>query len=361
MTLGLKKNWQQVAKRILLYHLKFIGVFHLCRFYFSHRTRILCYHGFNVKDESTWNPGTFIRKEVFESRIRQLRRLGATFISLDNVLEPQKHKLPVVLTFDDGFASTIEQGLPILKKHKIPATLYVISNYQQTGTPIFEHHFRYILWKSGTPPSLNWDEIGIETPWKGVEKIASQERVWQIIQYFELEKTAKERVAFMAAIEKIVGCALSKKQLEDSFTLASDAQLHASQAAKLDVQLHTHRHIFPFDTEGCRYEIDQNRAVLKNFQPGKLHHFCYPKGIYPKSQLHLLETLGIKTATTLRPGIVGKDDNPLELPRILDSGEAISDIEFEAHVCGVSDLLRFFKNALLPFGEKHGGAQDVAI
>jgi peptidoglycan/xylan/chitin deacetylase (PgdA/CDA1 family) len=37
-------------------------------------------------------------------------------------------KTPVAITFDDGFSSTFEHALPILTKHRIPATMYIVAD-----------------------------------------------------------------------------------------------------------------------------------------------------------------------------------------------------------------------------------------
>jgi peptidoglycan/xylan/chitin deacetylase (PgdA/CDA1 family) len=107
----------------------------------------------------------------------------------------------------------------------------------------------------------------------------------------------------------------------------------------MDVQLHTHRHRFPLDESLARAEIRDNRAALASLGPGPYVHFCFPSGIYERSQFPWLEKEGIVSATTTRPGF-NTPETPLhELDRVLD-GERISDLEFEAELCGVLGFLR---------------------
>lgn len=54
-------------------------------------------------------------------------------ISMDNLLDGLKGKtnLPnraITVTFDDGFSSTFEHALPVLIRHNIPATMFVVAN-----------------------------------------------------------------------------------------------------------------------------------------------------------------------------------------------------------------------------------------
>lgn len=53
-------------------------------------------------------------------------------IGLDQLLAGLDGKMPlpekaVAVTFDDGFAVTFEQGLPILQRYEIPATMFVVA------------------------------------------------------------------------------------------------------------------------------------------------------------------------------------------------------------------------------------------
>ena len=331
----------KALKNILLVLMKYSGIFFLCRKYYRGCPRIICYHGFNIVDESEFIPGTFIRKSTFESRIALLKKLGASFIKLDDVLNRRQEKLPIVLTFDDGFVSTLTKGLPVLEKHGIPGTIYVTTYYAKKTTPIFRLHFQYLLWKCSSA-QVNWDDFKTSTPWQGKEELKGNPRTWEIIDYFETHKTEQERSQFIKEFEKILSLSLTPEQRRQSFTIANDEELKEAQASQLDIQLHTHRHRLPLEKSACQREIKENRKFLASINPENLAHFCYPSGIYDKEQFPWLEEAGIATATTLTPGIVKRDSHPLELPRILDS-EGISQLQFEAEVCGAGDFLRSFR------------------
>jgi len=54
-------------------------------------------------------------------------------LSLNELLDAQdgKTRLPdnaVAVTFDDGFTNVFENAMPILEKHKIPATMYIVAS-----------------------------------------------------------------------------------------------------------------------------------------------------------------------------------------------------------------------------------------
>jgi hypothetical protein len=89
-------------------------------------------------------------------------------------------------------------------------------------------------------------------------------------------------------------------------------------------------------------ELSLNREALShilNRPPEHFRHFCYPSGRVAPGVQNALRRLGIASATTLQPGAARVGDDPLMLPRVVD-GEHLSDLEFEAELCGVADYLR---------------------
>jgi peptidoglycan/xylan/chitin deacetylase (PgdA/CDA1 family) len=59
-------------------------------------------------------------------------------VSLDGALDrlagdPGEGPDPVVVTFDDGTADFADQGLPILVEHRVPATLYLATDFIERG------------------------------------------------------------------------------------------------------------------------------------------------------------------------------------------------------------------------------------
>jgi len=113
-------------------------------------------------------------------------------------------------------------------------------------------------------------------------------------------------------------------------------EIAALAADGIDFQLHTHRHRLPLDRDATEREIRDNRAVLAPVARRDLAHFCYPSGEYDARHP---PALGIASATTTRPGFNYRDAAPLELSRFLDS-EDVSDLEFEAEMCGFFELIR---------------------
>lgn len=102
---------------------------------------ILTYHRI-LPDQSplrdTEQPGMIATPEALNMHISLLKRLGAEFVSLDGWLAAQRQnkvlpRLAVAVTFDDGWQDNYEHAFPVLEKHNVPATIFLVSQRINTS------------------------------------------------------------------------------------------------------------------------------------------------------------------------------------------------------------------------------------
>ena len=100
---------------------------------------------------------------LFEEQMARIAA-RASAITLDRALETLVSPIPndvapVVVTFDDGTADFVDKALPILVRHGIPSTLYVATDFIESGRP-FPTEGRPASW-SGLSDALSTGLVAV--------------------------------------------------------------------------------------------------------------------------------------------------------------------------------------------------------
>ena len=334
----------RALRHFLLHAARTVGAFALARYLTRNRLRILCYHGFSVGDEHQAMPLMFMRAATFERRLRILAKRRIPVVSLDEAVNrlanEDVRRGETVITLDDGWASNLTIGAPLLERYGYPACIYVTTEHLAAGTEVFNVALDYMLHCS-LLETLSL--AGVHPELDGVYEFrrdpAAAKRT--LIQAAERAfPRLEERQQLLTPLARALGFDPDSLLAGERFRLLDRGQIQELLARGFDIELHTHRHRLPRDSfESMAAEIEQNRAALRALAAGERRHFCYPSGAYEGQQPEWLERLGIVSATTCDPGLNAPGSSPMLLKRYLDS-DCFPDIVFEAEVCGLTDLLR---------------------
>ena len=329
------------VKRATLHTLKGSGAFTLCADSRWRRDRlvILCYHGFEMDDESAWDPHLYVSAAFFERRLQVLRDGGYNVLPFgEAVRRLYAGTLPersVCLTVDDGMYDFRAVAWPLLKRYGMPATIYVSTYYSEFNRPVFNPALRYVLWRAR-------DQV-LEGPVSGLAPgrwnlADAGERFAAFLALHDAARDAgwsgREKDALLDAVAARLGVDLAAVSARRMLHIMSPDELAALAADGADLQLHTHTHRSPLEEQAFRREIVRNQELLTRATGEPPRHFCYPSGFWRPEFLGWLAALGIETATTGDHALASRASHPLALPRVLDH-MGMSDIEFEGWLAGV--------------------------
>lgn len=320
-------------------------------FYLSRRSRwrkerllILCYHGFTLEDEHEWNGYLYLSRERFRERLELLKQGGYNVLRLDEAFTRlQEGSLPersVVITVDDGTYDFYRTAYPLLQEYRFPATVYLTTYYCLQNDPVFMPALLYLLWKSGKPEL----DAGKWVPGQGslpLRNTAERLHAGKVV----LEWTARQNITSAGKTELLMAVAADLgasyehlKQSRQFHVMNPEEVREISRDSAMDIELHTHRHRTPLDRDLFLREIRDNRRAIEEITGRSTRHFCYPSGQYDASFLPWLREEGVITATTCRIELADRTQNPLLLPRYVDTMYQ-SRLRFESWCSGAARLL----------------------
>lgn len=329
-------------RQAALYFVRALGGFAVAQYLTRNRLRILCYHGFSLGDEHELIPHMFMRSETFERRLEILRRRRIPIISLDCAIDLFERQgirhAETVITLDDGWASNLSVGAPLLEKYKYPACIYVTTEHLASHQEVFNVVLYYLIVKSGRQ---NLHLSGIHPALDGEYAIGDDptSATIKIISAAERALDLSARYDALAGIAAALGLNITEVLTNGRFQLLSAEEIARLPERGIAIEMHTHTHRLPNNRDGVQQEIDLNKHALSALVGREPRHFCYPSGVYGSQHPEWLRSLGVASATTCDPGLNPASTSVMLLRRFLDS-EVQSDIAFEAEICGLRDLAR---------------------
>lgn len=331
-------------KHVVLRALELVGAFSLCARtpWRDHRLMILGFHGTSRLDEHRWEPTLYHSPASLESRLQEIARGGYHVLPLAEGIERLYNgTLPprsLVLTFDDGFAEFGDVVQPLLRRYGLPATVYLTTFYSEADLPVFNPFGRYLLWKRTQDEVDASCLLGRPERWN-LATFEGQTAAFRSLYFWAKERRmcAVQKDALLDELAALLGVDPKPFRARRMFHILRPDEVTALSREGIDFQLHTHRHRTPTDREEFLQEIEQNRVVLERLRPGPAVHLAYPSGVHAPEFLPWLREAGVRTATTVEPGLATRESDPLLLPRVIDV-DHIPMVEFRAWLCGIRSL-----------------------
>lgn len=278
------------------------------------RVLLLTYHRFSRGREGNATPA-----DDFDAHLRYLKA-RYTLVPLSRVAAHYagRAELPpraACVTIDDGFADAYDVALPVLKRHGVPATLFVITDFLDGRAWMWTDKLRHVALETESP-RLAADVAGraFDLRLDGrASRLAAASRLNS-----ELKKLpARARDAEIERVAGAHGVALPPSPP------AAFAPVTWGQARELDasgVELGSHTVTHPILThasdEELRRELRDSRARLEEELGRAVDLFCYPNGSYDERVRRETERAGYACAVTTRPGLNERRADPLALRRL---------------------------------------------
>lgn len=279
----------------------------------SDKLLIMIYH--RVLPEPDLLQPEYPTADGFDRHMRLLRRYFRPISLADGFKGMQDNSLParaVAVTFDDGYADNYEVALPLLKKHNIPATVFVSTGFLNGGMMWNDRVIEIIRGYAGDEFDFETVGLGSMSLSDAAAKAKAVDQVLEQLKYLAL----KERLLAVDRLTTAIGSNV------DGQLMMTDEQVIGLHQAGVAIGAHTVNHpiLQSVALGDARQEIVQSRNYLENLLDTAITHFAYPNGRphqdYSAEHVAVLPELGFDLAVSTAWGCATSHSDPYQLPRV---------------------------------------------
>ena len=182
---------------------------------------------------------------------------------------------PVAVTFDDGFADTYRYAFPILRRYRIPATIFVSTGYVETGEPFWFELVSYLIYRVA-PHSLE-PQNGVQLPtgnsW--AERTASLRRLHGLLK----DLPNSERLKILDVWMHRYSTELAHGAAHHGRPISWD-QIAEMAASGIAFGSHTvsHPNLTQVTDEDLKRELTESKTILESKLQQPIDTIAYPIG-----------------------------------------------------------------------------------
>lgn len=240
------------------------------------------------------------------------------FLRIGKTLPPNA----TVITIDDGYADAYEIAFPLLKKHKMPATVYVVTDFLDEKCWLWTDLTRHLLLQTKK------ESIEIRFENDKIESVLSDElqrlklagrinaRLKKMPDEFKNEKLGEIAASLTVKIPEKPGARFAPLTWEN---------VREMETENVRSESHTVSHpiLTRVAAEVLEFELKNSKKRLEEILERQIEHFCYPNGSLQENVQRAVKKAGYKSATTTNYGFNGRPANFFLLNRI-DAPAAIA-------------------------------------
>lgn len=280
------------------------------------RAVVLVYHRVLPDDEvvADQNPsGMSVSCGLFKAQMHELTS-NYRVVNMDELrdhLLSDSQDFVVAVTLDDGYRDNLQNALPILEFHGVPATIYVTTRFPEGDTGIWWFEI--------------WDHILKED--RVQVSFKEQNKEWVTTSLPEKYQCYNELSALLlplahddkkALLSEFTGTAERKQY--PKLCLSWDEVKELDQHDLLTIGAHTHSHpnLNSLDTETAYFELNHSKYLLEQHLGHLVDHFAYPFGGVCEANIrefNMAEQCGFRTAATTRFALLNTS-NLYAIPRV---------------------------------------------
>jgi peptidoglycan/xylan/chitin deacetylase (PgdA/CDA1 family) len=281
---------------------------------------VLTYH--RIAEPSAnpfYDPVISTTAESFHDQVEWLKR-RFRLITLDELIAQLNagsawREPSLLVTFDDGYRDNFDVAVPILRKHNVPATFFIASEFLDTPSLPWWDYVAYVIKRTQiSRMTLQRNHQATACPLRIDLTITSRsDAISTIVQAF-LKNTIDDEVWFLDQLAKHAEVPVDSNQLGRALFMSWDqAQQLVQQYPGLTVGSHSRHH---YQLAGLSHELQyreltESQRVLEARLGYKISALAYPygwPGTYTAYTKAIAAQVGYCIAFTASPGVNQSQD-----------------------------------------------------
>jgi peptidoglycan/xylan/chitin deacetylase (PgdA/CDA1 family) len=302
---------------------------------------ILLYHRVAKLDSDPWALAVTPRR--FAEHLEVLRQ-HARLMQLQQISQELRDgnlaDRSVVVTFDDGYADNLHNAKPLLKRHDVPATVFVTSGYVGRKRAFWWDELDRLLLRPGAlPDRLELSVNGNTYQWELGEaaRYTSEDfrrhrgwRAWDksptprhhlYSSLYELLRplSEKERRQKLKEVRRWTVAARTRDSNHRPLSAAEVQELREGGLVEVGAHTVTHPTLSALTPLSQKHEIRRSKARLERMLNSSVSSFAYPYGKprdYTAETVETVRQAGFDCACSSFAGLVRRSSDRFQLPRV---------------------------------------------
>jgi len=216
----------------------------------------------------------------------------------------------VCITFDDGYRSTHDLALPILREFGFPATVFVTTGYVGSGS----------MWNDRILESLRTleaEQLDLSDAGLGsypVGTLAERRETLALLTERAKYLAPDLRQELVERLDRLAGT-------RESDPMLTDQMIHTMAAQGVEIGAHTISHpiLAKLNDESARFEIAESKRQLEAITGKPVRYFAYPNGKpgidFHERHMAMARDAGFEAAFSTAMGAAGNHHDRFALPR----------------------------------------------
>jgi peptidoglycan/xylan/chitin deacetylase (PgdA/CDA1 family) len=262
---------------------------------------------------------------TFEKRIRFLSRYKCVPMSSIAAAATGGAELPsdaVAITFDDGYADNYYSAYPVLKKHSMPATIYLTTKYVGTDQLLPLNRLYDAVVRTRMSEITLSSEFGLLDRVPVVLSVETEEEKKKAVTYLRLQLKKLRPDELEKTVDLLCAQLLGKTERKsgEKLKMLSWEEVRAMRGL-IEFGSHTMSHCIVSKTsdERLERELEISKLEIEKHTDSSVVHFAFPNGRredYDERAIKYLENMGYQTAVTTLHGVNTSISKRFELKRL---------------------------------------------